>query len=319
MNIDPTPDAELASAALDNEVANDEHLRVQADPRLVAEMAIYQGLRTEIAEVPVPSAVRDASLSAAMAVFDQIHLPPVSPTATVSHTATTVSPTATTVSLTDFRSKRQRHFKWLGAVAAAGVFALGGVALFNQRDQDSKASTAAESQLAPSAKVVGGSAPVPNIEASSNTLLAAGDEASSAESPSTDAAATDAALPAVPAATGATDAVSQASAGLQEIGGPAEVSAWALAPSLNSEQELIAYVTGANFRATANSVVSADGSASPDTAASAAQPASCFDPQLGAVPVRYLGRDVFAIVDPQPHQVRLIEPTSCAVTVIALP
>ena len=315
MNIDPTPDAELASAALDNEVANDEHLRVQADPRLVAEMAIYQGLRTEIAEVPVPSAVRDASLSAAMAVFDQIHLPPVSPTATVSHTATTVSPTATTVSLTDFRSKRQRHFKWLGAVAAAGVFALGGVALFNQRDQDSKASTAAESQLAPSAKVVGGSAPVPNIEASSNTLLAAGDEAPSAASPSTDQA-VDAAAP---AATDSAAAASQASAGLQQIGGPAEVSAWALAPSLNSEQELIAYVTGANFRATANSVVSADGSASPDTAASAAQPASCFDSQLGAVPVRYLGRDVFAIVDPQPHQVRLIEPTSCAVTVIALP
>lgn len=299
MNINPTPDAELASAALDNEVANDEQVRVQADPQFVAEMAVYRRLRTEIAYVPVQSAVRDASLSAAMAVFDQMHSPP------VSHSATTAS-------LTDFRLRRQRHYKWLGAVAAVGVFALAGVAILNQRGQDFKASTASESQLSPSAKVVGGSGPVPSIESSSNTMLATSAEPSLAASPSTDAAA-------AAAADAIATAAPQASAGLQEIGGPAEVSAWALAPSLNSEQELIAYVTGANFKATATSVVAADGSASPDTAARAAQTSPCIDPQLGAVPVRYLGRDVFAVVDSQTHQVRLIEPTSCAVTVIALP
>ena len=299
MTINPTPDAELASAALDNEVGNDELIRVQADPQLVAEMAVYQGLRAEIGDVAVPSAVREQSLVAAMAVFDQLHSSP-------------VSRTATTVSLTDFRSQRQRQHKWLGAVAAAAVFALGGIALLNQRSQDSKASKASESQLSPSAKVVVGGDPVPNIESTSNTLLASAGQPASA-SPSTDAAAA-----ADAAAATATDAP-QAPAGLQEIGGPAEVSAWALAPSLNSEQELIAYVTGAGFESSANSVVAANGGATADSAASPSQRASCFDPQVQAVPVRYLGRDVFAVVDPQAHQVRLIEPTSCKVTVIALP
>ena len=71
-----TPDTSrlLASAALDNEVTADERAQVDASESLTAEVATYRALRRDLAEVDVPSDVREAGIAAALAVFDAMML-----------------------------------------------------------------------------------------------------------------------------------------------------------------------------------------------------------------------------------------------------
>ena len=65
------PDDELVSAHLDGEASAEDSARVDADPQAQARLAELRVIRDAVARpVEVPTAVREASIAAALDVFD---------------------------------------------------------------------------------------------------------------------------------------------------------------------------------------------------------------------------------------------------------
>jgi hypothetical protein len=285
MNFEPTPDAELASAALDNEVTNDDRARLNSNAAFTAEYASYQLLSAQINDVTVPSDARERSLLAAMSVFDELQ-------------SAAEIPTAPVVSMTKYRERRQQQYRWLGAVAAVSLFAVGGFALFAGRSPNDKAASVSETLGAPSAKLAPAGADVPAAEMTSNTeVTAAGMIANSDAAPSPVNAPDD-------------------SIGLATVAGPADVSAWASAPSLNSEAELIAFVTSDQGNRTADTETA---QSVPNTDQTTAASFACAPAEVQGIPVVYLGRQVYAVRDDQTRTITIFDPANCSVEEIPWP
>jgi hypothetical protein len=113
-------DVELASAYLDGETDATERARVEAEPHLLALVAELRALQSTIADVaPVPDAVREAAIAAALADHD----------AAAARVADGL-PTATPTPERAVRApRRARQWRFLGGAAAAAVAALVGVAV----------------------------------------------------------------------------------------------------------------------------------------------------------------------------------------------
>jgi len=134
---DPTPDAELASATLDDEVTAAERARVDASPELTAEVRAYAELRTRLAAVEIPAIARDSAVAAALAAFDEFAQSGAQAGESTSEAGGAVVALA---------GRRPRRVHWLGAAAAAvAVVAIGLVAINSGRSDDGRTSSAVES------------------------------------------------------------------------------------------------------------------------------------------------------------------------------
>jgi hypothetical protein len=130
----PTAAAELASAALDNEVTSAERVLVAGSPALTAEMGVYAEIRTWLAAVDVPATARENALAAALAAFDEIRAEPSASPATLA---------ATPVGVVTLGGRRPRPAQWLKGLAAAAAVAaivVGAVALLGRGGNDTKSS-----------------------------------------------------------------------------------------------------------------------------------------------------------------------------------
>lgn len=195
MNDEPTSDAlSRASAYLDGELDATEIAAAEAEPAIMAEVALLRSLQAELRDVPGPSSqARDTALAAALAEFDTVRRP--------------------AVARRDAR--RPSYARWMAVAAAiAGVALLGAVITTAGRGDDG-GGDAAQSTVAEQSAVafdantaeqsVAGGAPAPPqpATAQSETMLAteateapaaagAGDRAPAAD-PSQESAATTAA------------------------------------------------------------------------------------------------------------------------------
>jgi hypothetical protein len=132
------PDAtQLASAYLDGEVSDDERVRVERDPALLAEVERLRRVRAVVGDVPAAESTgRESAIAAALAVFDEQH----------DGGAGQPSAPATIVPLD--RRRRMRRMQGLTAVAAAAVLVIGGLVIANRDGGDDEATRAGEQQRA---------------------------------------------------------------------------------------------------------------------------------------------------------------------------
>lgn len=129
---DLDPLHELASAHLDGATSADERAQVQASPELTALVDSFAALRTELADVPpVAATVRDASIAAALAHFDELRADG------AGATAVAASASAPVVQL----DARRRWPTWVMS-AAAGLALLGavGIGVLGSGGSDSESS-----------------------------------------------------------------------------------------------------------------------------------------------------------------------------------
>lgn len=138
-----TPAAELASAALDNEVTSAERANIAGSLVLSAEMGVYGEIRAWLADVDVPPAARENALAAALAAFDEIQ-----PEGDTRSGVFRAAP----ASVASLRDRRRRSDQWLKGLAAAAVVAavaVGAIAVLGRgRGTDSKLSAATQPQTA---------------------------------------------------------------------------------------------------------------------------------------------------------------------------
>ena len=138
-----TPAAELASAALDNEVTSAERANIAGSLVLSAEMGVYGEIRARLADVDVPSAARENALAAALAAFDEMQ---------VDGDAESGAFRAAPAGVASLRDRRRRSDQWLKGLAAAAVVAavaVGAIAVLGRgRGTDRKLSAATQPQTA---------------------------------------------------------------------------------------------------------------------------------------------------------------------------
>lgn len=251
-----TPDTSrlLASAALDNEVTADERAQVDASESLTAEVATYRALRRHLAEVDVPSDVREAGIAAALAVFDAMMLDVdlIDVDLTDAH-PTDAHPTdeETRSNVVSMQARRRRQIRWLGGVAAAAIVAVLGIVVVNANSSNGKhLSSTAE----PAPRVASAS---PN-ETSSDQSAKQPDATSAAESANGGAQSDPAANPAN--GTAAAGGAVVATAAIATSAGPATsagvgIDPWADAPSFDGAVALAAFALapGSPLSATADS------------------------------------------------------------------
>ena len=303
-----TPEAELASAALDNEVTTAERAKIAASPALSDKLSFYSDLRARLADVPVPDTSRESALAAAMSAYAELHpaeSPAESTAATERRFVAAERPVASVVSL---HQRRQRQYRWLGgAAAAAAVVVLGvGVVTQNLEGSDDKKTSSATLGTQPK------TATVPTAAA----------DAGAASANST--AAADEALPAPAAET----------SGEFEINSPAVLDAWVSAPTLDTHDDVIDFVKDDMFgrdaqrsvdapvqsAAETNSATETTAAAASTAPAAAAQDAdvaaysNCpmlfFGPSSAAI---YKGERVFVVLDKAAGEILIVEPIACTV------
>lgn len=135
-----TPAAELASAALDNEVTSAERANIAGSLVLSAEMGVYGEIRAWLADVDVPPAARENALAAALAAFDEIQ---------PEGDARSGAAPAGVASLRDRRRRSDQWLKGLAAAAVVAAVAVGAIAVLGRgRGTDSKLSAATQPQTA---------------------------------------------------------------------------------------------------------------------------------------------------------------------------
>ena len=246
-----TPDTSrlLASAALDNEVTADERAQVDASESLTAEVATYRALRRDLAEVDVPSDVREAGIAAALAVFDAMMLDVNLIDANLIDAHPTDEETRSNV--VSMQARRRRQFRWLGGVAAAAIVAVLGIVVVNANSSNGKnLSSTAE----PAPRVASAS---PN-ETSSDQSGKQPDATSAADSANGGAQSNPAAIPGNGTAEAGGAVV--ATAAIAPSAGPAAsagvgIDPWADAPSFDGAVALAAFALapGSPLSATADS------------------------------------------------------------------
>ena len=129
---DPADDDLLASLYLDGEATPAERARVEADPRLVAQVQAFEAMANELSSVTPPPGLGHSQIAAALDIFDQQQTP--AGTATplvVGDSAAPPSPeSAGVTSLAERRKRKQSKGipPWLSA-AAAGVLVIAGLGL----------------------------------------------------------------------------------------------------------------------------------------------------------------------------------------------
>ena len=241
-----TPDTSrlLASAALDNEVTADERAQVDASESLTAEVATYRALRRDLAEVDVPSDVREAGIAAALAAFDAMMLD-------VNLIDAHPTDEETRSNVVSMQARRRRQFRWLGGVAAAAIVAVLGIVVVNANSSNGKnLSSTAE----PAPRVTSAS---PN-ETSSDQSGKQPDATSAADSANGGAQSNPAAIPGNGTAEAGGAVV--ATAAIAPSAGPAAsagvgIDPWADAPSFDGAVALAAFALapGSPLSATADS------------------------------------------------------------------
>ncbi len=330
MNDDtPTPHAELASAALDNEVTADERAAVDTTADLAAERDAYDAIRRRLGDVAVPAEARESALAAALAVFDELHA---APSDHGGPAADVVAPGVRTAPVVAIESRRRRSYRLLGGMAAAavvGVVAIGALSTLGN-SEDKKSASTTTSPLSSLSKAA------PNAQ----TELAPVSVAPAAAESSASGAAT--------AATTATGAGGGIGAAATTAAAPPIVD-WPTAIQLNSRADVVALATSSTFGlgnvtsgATASTDASADTTAastattsasaastpsaatSPDnhqTPSASADAATPFSPCLAALSgpyelAYYVGHPVIVERDDANKQILVIDATSCTVTLM---
>lgn len=281
--------AELASAALDGELTAAERARVAASPELTADLITFTDLRAELAAVPVAADVRERAIVAALDVFDElaaVRNPDIAAAAALPD-----APRAPVVSLL---ARRQRQYRWLTGVAAAGLVVVVAAGVIN-RGSDDKKSTGA------------------NADAVAESQTRLGITPTADSSPQY----------AVPAS----------GADVGGIYGPVEVTMWALAPNFDTIEDLVASAKDSSFGLGVEPVPVAPPETAPDgtgpPAATSVEGvgsdqrsavlATCPEtkvlerPDVRAAPIVLRGQQLLAVVDQAAGTLLLIDPTTCAV------
>ena len=336
-----TPEAELASAALDGEVTPDERALVDTSPALRDEMAFYGELRSRLADVEVPSQARDSALAAALASFDEMRT--VAPSAadragTLADAAGTSSQARSTGNVVSFRSRQRVAYRWLGGAAAAAVIAVLGIAVISKLgtgSDDKKASSATTSTVS--------TFKAPAADAAPSTVASAGDATlgqatAAAETTAAGTADTSAAEGVQPASTTAATEASGGGSAPAPIAFAPGGDPWAGVAPLNSTDQLIGYVTS-TFRSSSDTAVSettaggtdstvaevqASTTSPPTTAAAAAttaDPRTPYDLYFGCTagltdfhePIILQGKRYIAVVNAATQQIDVVDPTTCLV------
>ncbi|MCU1394247.1 MAG: hypothetical protein JWM34_2675 [Ilumatobacteraceae bacterium] len=322
MTDDLDPSRLLASAALDDEVAPDERAVVDASPALRNELEAYRVIQAEMRDVVVPDAARESALAAAMAAFDALDAVP---DLALAGAATPVAPVVSPV--VSMEARRRRQTSWLGAAAAAVVAVLVvGVIIRTGSGEDRKTASTTQAPFATAAKsqatevAAAAATPAPQIETAATT---AGTTAESTAD-----------------TTAGTTSVGQVGAlnseGSDSGGASPTPDPWAGAPSIDSQDALIAYATtvqstfAADAAAATTSAASTADSATSDstaatTAASAPPPSTAAAPAAAApsvVPceagsilpyaaIVYMGAKVILVRNDASGMVTIVDPQSC--------
>ena len=278
------PEAEMASATFDGETTSDERALIDASPQALAALASFASIRTQLNAITVPVGVREAALSAALAVFDGAH--PVALGA----------PLATVVSLDKRRLRQQR---WLSGAAAAAIIAVVAIGVVQTSGSDSKSSSKNLSVGA---------------ESSQTKLPAAADiGAATAGSTATADSSNAGAGPQINAVTG--PAVVTPWALAPNFATTAELAAFAVSPSFDR-------APGSSQPGPSGSDTSNDTARSAATSAYSAQfNTPCLAGVTSAfAAVVFQGQQVLAIRDDVAKTLRVINPMTCAVvTTLNLP
>ncbi len=318
-----TPAAELASAALDNEVTAAERAQVLADPQLNDEMVAYAEIRDRLANVTVASTSREAALAAALSVFDDMQ---VEAATEAGIDAGPSAAAARVVSIADRQMRRQRQYRWLGGAAAAavvGVLAVGVLANLGRGSEEKSSSIETASDVAADEKLA---TEVPMLAAettqSEDASVAGAETATEAATdPATNQQASPMAAETTAAAGGSDDF---------EINGAAELSPWVAAPTLVTDDEVVAFATTDTFglvqlpttgpandapAETATAEESTAEATAATTAGDTAQPSNAADCTAGFVgpfgAALFDGQQVYVVRDDIARTVTVIVADSC--------
>ncbi len=282
------PEAEMASATFDGETTSDERALIDASPQALAALASFASIRTQLNAITVPAGVREAALSAALAVFDGAH--PVALGA----------PMATVVSLDKRRLRQQR---WLSGAAAAAIIAVVAIGVVQTSGSDSKSSSKNLS--------VGAESSQTKLPAAAD--IGAATAGSTAGSTATADSSNAGAGPQINAVTG--PAVVTPWALAPNFATTAELAAFAMSPSFDR-------APGSSQPGPSGSDTSNDTARSAATTAYSAQfNTPCLAGVTSAfAAVVFQGQQVLAIRDDVAKTLRVINPMTCAVvTTLNLP
>lgn len=284
MTDDLDPSRLLASAALDNEITPDERAQVEASPALRNEVQVYRMIAAELRAVEVPVAARESAMTAALAAFAELPTdvaaePAVSVPAAAAGTA--AAGTATAGRVVSLHARRQRQSRWLGGAAAAAVVGILGLAAIKA---DIGGSDSKSASLATTAAF--------DQEAAGTAAKAAPDVPLAGAAMSTAAAAETVAL----------------------------ADPWAAAPSLTTAAELVSFARTLPASLPGSAATTAE--ATTDNTATVlpaagpvADDGACTTPTgTVAVPVTYLGQQVYVLRDDAAGVVRVLDPYTCAET-----
>ena len=265
-----SPEAELASAALDGELTAVERAQLATSPELTADLATFTELRAELAAVPVTAHVREQAIAAALGIFDElagVRNPDI---------AAAALPTAPVVPIGSLLTRRQRQYRWLTGVAAAGLVVVVAAGLINQRGDDAKLSSINADAATEAQTKIGGAAPT--ADSSPQYSIAASET------------------------------------GLGGIYAPAEVSAWALAPGFDTTDQLVAYAKSSSFGVGFEPRPVATAARVSSMLAECPQQATILNkPDTLVAPIVFRGLQLVAIFDQAASELLLVDPSTCSV------
>lgn len=231
---DPTTDEDgllAVSALLDGTATDDERARVAADPALEQLVVDLRSIREPLRSVPVPAAVREQMIAAALAEFDGA--------TDAATTPATGSTAATTARVLRFEQRRRWYAVVSGAAAAAVAVLFVGALVVGGRDSGdesvadeattAKAVTGALDTSAAPFAAAGGSGEERSDVATADAEVAAADQESGLD----DATGTAAPMAATEMAPTATMAAAEGT--IAEIDAPADTV------SITSPEQLAAY------------------------------------------------------------------------------
>lgn len=170
-NEDLQPNAELASAYLDDELDETERATAAADPHVMATVDSFAQVRAMLGDVgPGVASTKTSAIAAALAEFDVIH---------------TASPAAAIATVTSLQSRRLRVYRVMTGVAAAAIVGVVAIAAINSSGgSDTTASSATELSAAVPSEA-------PELKSADNAAASAGTAAPSDAGLSTESAAAD--------------------------------------------------------------------------------------------------------------------------------
>lgn len=303
MTDDRIPPDELASAALDNEVSDDERATAAITPGVAEQISVYAKLRSQIADVTVPDDARERAMAAAMGAF-QLH----------DDEEGSFAPSA---SVTPLSARRRRPSRWFGGLAAAAAVAAlavaGAVGLAQRSDNDEPSATATKASVASEAE---------SFDASAGDAPA--DDASGASDVREEAPATSI-EPSIEASENPSAASDSTVDGGFQMNAPvptplpvlqseADVLAFASNLTSDTEQAIEEATEQSSEQASAASTVASNAAPASPAADVAATVAACELTAVGpSAPATYLGLLVTVVRDDQRGEVLVVDASTCEV------